>query len=281
MRFGLQFFRACRECDLPSSAVYRFARRFRGWVLSAGCVWLLFGCVASQEASREVDPKKAINTRLELGNKYLDAGNRDLALRQFLEVLDSDKKNAVAWQGLAAVHQQNREYKEAEKAFKKALAYSSQKDKADVQYHYAGFLVQHKRFAEAKKMFQAASKDLAYSRRAHAIYYAGRCELELGNTDTAEALFEHALNLRARLGGAALELADLAFAKREYDSAKRYLDHFESVSKPSARSLWLGIRIERIFGNDDKIASKAMALKNLFGYSKEYLEYQRLLESAE
>ena len=86
-------------------------------------------------------------------------------------------------------------------------------------------------------------------------------------------------NLKPELPSPVIELADLAFQEQDYASAKRYLDRYHKLTKPTARSLWLGIRIERIFGNKDKMASQALALKNLFGYSKEYLEYKQLIEN--
>jgi len=50
---------------------------------------------------------------------------------------------------------------------------------------------------------------------------------------------------------------------------------FESIADSSARSLMLGIRLERVFGNKDKEASLALRLKNKFPYSKELLDYQQ------
>ena len=67
--------------------------------------------------------------------------------------------------------------------------------------------------------------------------------------------------------------------KGEFADAKRFLDVYSRNARQSARSLWLGIRIERIFGNKDKEASYALALKNLHPYSREYLEYKNLIES--
>lgn len=95
----------------------------------------------------------------------------------------------------------------------------------------------------------------------------------------ALAAFQHALNLNPRLAPAAIELAEYSFAERDYASAKKYLDQFvRSNNRQTPRSLWLGIRIERIFGNKDKEASYALALKNMHPYSKEYLEYKNLIE---
>jgi type IV pilus assembly protein PilF len=243
-------------------------------------VMVLVGCVSTGATKQtKVDPAKAIDTRLELGMKYLESGNRDLALRSFLDVLNADKKNAPALRGLALVHQLNGESEAAEESFVKSIKYADSKQLSASRYTYGLFLSRKDRFADALVQFEAVAKDLAYPERANALYFAGRCSLEIGNKERAKAAFTHALNLRSTLAPPALELADLAFQEHDYAAAKRYLDRYSSLTQPSARSLWLGIRIERIFDNKDKVASQALALKNLFGYSKEYLQYKELLES--
>lgn len=238
----------------------------------------LGGCVSTGGATKaKIDPSKAAETRIQLGMRYLDSGNRDQALRQFLDVLKNDKKNPLALQGLGLVHQVNGEPEPAEEAFLKAIKYADERNLTKVRYSYGIFLSRQNRYEDAILQFDHVSKDLGFEKRASALYFTGRCALEMGNKIRAEAAFSHALNLKPRMGSAALELSDLAFQEQDYATAKQHLDRFNSVSKPTARSLWLGIRIERIFGNKDKLASQALALKNLFGYSKEYLEYKLLM----
>jgi len=86
------------------------------------------------------------------------------------------------------------------------------------------------------------------------------------------------LNLEPRRAQSALELAEIAFTARDYSKANKYLEQFSKSARHEPRSLWLGVRIERIFGNKDKEASYALALKNLYPYSQEYLDYKRFLE---
>ncbi len=238
----------------------------------------LIACVSTGGPQKtKLDPSKAIDTRLDLGMKYLDAGNRDQALRQFLDVLSTDKKNARGLQGLAIVHQLNGEMEDAEKAFKKSLSYANKEQINTIRYTYGLFLSRESRFAEAQAQFEAVAKEIGHPQRATALYYIGRCALELNNLDRAKGAFTHSLNLQSSMAAPALELADLSFQERDYSSAKNYLDRYNKRGEASARSLWIGIRLERIFGNQDKEASLALALKNMFGYSQEYLEYKQLM----
>ncbi|HEY7884529.1 MAG TPA: type IV pilus biogenesis/stability protein PilW, partial [Cellvibrionaceae bacterium] len=50
----------------------------------------------------------------------------------------------------------------------------------------------------------------------------------------------------------------------------------EAMARPVPQVLLLGIKIERIFGNNDKEASYALMLKNLYPYSPENLEYTQM-----
>ena len=80
---------------------------------------------------------------------------------------------------------------------------------------------------------------------------------------------------------ALLELAELKFDDGDYSRAKHYLDRFSERNRQVPQSLWLGVRIEKIFGNRDKERSYALALKNLFPYSDETLKYQKMVAENE
>ena len=71
----------------------------------------------------------------------------------------------------------------------------------------------------------------------------------------------------------------LYFDAKNYATSKAYLDRYIAMVDRTSRSLWLSIRIERIFGNKDKEASDILALKNLHPYSQEYLAYKKQLQS--
>jgi type IV pilus assembly protein PilF len=109
------------------------------------------------------------------------------------------------------------------------------------------------------------------------LYWAGRSQAEAGDMVKAKVSFQRALNVRPDFGEPYLELADDAFKARDYMNAQQHYEQFTRFSKQNPRSLWLGIRLYRVLGQDDKVASYALVLKNLYGSSDEYLEYQRLI----
>lgn len=240
----------------------------------------LTACVTVTDNPKpKIDKQKVLESNIKLGMAYLRQDQRDNALRSFAKALEVDKNSAEAHQGMALIHQVNGEYEMAENSFQRALKSRSDFSQADIEYTYGRFLVEKGRCDQAFPYFENASRDLTYRRRVNALFNLGLCAERAGDEARAEAFYKHALNINNKFAPAALELAHKKFDKRDYAEAKRYLDLFAGNARQSARSLWLGIRIERIFGNRDKEASYVLALKNLHPYSREYLEYKKLTEA--
>ncbi|MEW5248245.1 type IV pilus biogenesis/stability protein PilW [Microbulbifer discodermiae] len=235
----------------------------------------LGGCVTTGLPEREVDLDKALKTHVQLGLRYLQSGdNREVARYHFNKALELGKRNPQAHHGLALLYQADGELAVAESHFKKALRYDSHFSMA--RTNYGVFLYQQGRFREAREQFQIASEDLTYNRRSYALTNLGRASLSLGDVVAAESAFSRALGLDPDLPQALLELAELRFDSGNYPEAKKFLDRYSAHHRQVPQSLWLGVRIEKIFGNRDKERSYALALKNLYPYSAEALEYQKM-----
>lgn len=235
-------------------------------------------CVSTYDNSApKVNKFKASDTHVELGMSYLRNGDRVRSLSAFSRALEINSKSAEALHGMALIHQLNAEYVLSEKSFLRALKVYTAKSKTPIHLSYARFLFERERYAESMKYFEMVSRDISYPGRSNALYMLGLAALNTGNEPRALASFEHALNLNQKNTAAALELADIKLSKKEYPHAKKYLDQYASNAKHTARSLLIGIKIERVFGNKDKEASYAIALKNMYPYSKEYLEYKKAL----
>lgn len=233
------------------------------------------GCVTTTTGpNRTADKEKSLNSYIALGMAYLQRDDRDSSRRNFEKALDIDTKSHQAHNGMGLLFQLTGEPDLAEKSFRRAL--SEKSDFTQARVNYGVFLYSQDRFKEAFNNFEIAAQDLSYDRRALALAYVGQSALKAGNTQRARSAFEHSLNVDNKLALPMLELALLQFEEEDYESSKQNLDRHLEFAKASPKSLWLGIRIERIFGNKDKEASYALALKNLHPYSKEYLEYKKL-----
>jgi type IV pilus assembly protein PilF len=247
------------------------------WCCRIVCLTVLSGFLSACVTTTNRTPPNmdaAHDKRIELGMKYLGVGKRDNARYQFSEALELKKNSASAYHGIAMVHHANGETKHAEENFKKALRYATEKQKSPIYVSYGRFLMQRGEAKDACDYFEKAATDFDFTNRAEALYFAGQCARLTGNNARVKPALEHALNLSPDFVEPMVELAEIYFQEGEYTKSRRLLSRYEKLSNPTATSLWLGIRIERVFGNKDKEASYALALKNMHPYSKEYLEYK-------
>ncbi len=255
-------------------------RRAMVKVIKAACVvcgliWVA-GCVTT--TNRVVpDVEAALSTRIQLGMKYLGIDKRDNARFQFSEALKLDAKSAEAFHGIAMVHEANGEYEPAKEAYEKALKYADDRSRSAIFVSYGRYWMESGKPEKGCDYFEKAAADYDFKRRPEALYFAAKCASATGNLARVKPAYEHALNLNDQYTPVMIELAELYFVEGSYAKSKKLLDGYMNLVTPTARSLWLGIRIERIFGNKDKEGSYALALKNRHPYSKEYLEYKNLI----
>jgi type IV pilus assembly protein PilF len=70
-------------------------------------------------------------------------------------------------------------------------------------------------------------------------------------------------------------LAEVYYQLGDLNKAQKYYATYRlQVPTQSAESLWLGIRLAEKSSDHDTVASYALALKNLFPRSDEYVEYK-------
>lgn len=242
------------------------------YLLSGMAVCLLMGCV-TQQNGKIIDKNKSLDLHVQMANGYIEKGNRESARLHLQKAFDIKKDSPAATGAMAQLYILEGEPKLAEEQFK--LALKRDKSLTEVHNNYGVFLFNQKRYEESYDEFEKAAADLAFSGRSQALSNVGRVALKLGNTTRAQAAFEHAIILDKSNADAYIELADINFQKQEYAEAKKNLDLYAAIAQHSPRSLFLGIRLENIFGNKDQEASLANQLKNKFPYSSEYLEYKQ------
>ena len=226
------------------------------WII--GCIFstvLMTGCVTTNTGASQkskVDTEKVMENRLQLA----------------LELHD-------VW---ALLYQREMELEAAESHYKKALSYDPTFTRG--RNNYGLFLMRLNRIEEAHQQFVKGSEDLGYPKRAELLYKVGLTALKLDRVQEAEDAFTKAAILSPQMAMAYLELAEIAYKRGDNSRSKQLLDKYNTTkSNASPRGLWLGIRLENSFGNQDAEASQGMALRNLYPNSQENLEYQSWLKN--
>jgi len=241
-----------------------------------GLVFITFalqGCTISEitGSNLQKDPEKRIEVGLQAATAYLKGNDIENALRHLKKVLELDPKNAEAHQTMALIYTKENDLQKAESYYQKAIKYDEKLSSA--RNNYATLLYSLGRYEAAIEQLKVASEDLSYDNRAQAVQNLGLSYNKLGQTDNAEASFQTALRLNPKLAQSLLELTDILLQRKQYKLAGRYLNEYASITRHTARSLWLGIQIERAVGDENALARYELSLRKLFSKSGEYKQY--------
>lgn len=248
-------------------------------LLLAAAMALLPGCVSTRNGVvvTKNKPDAALNDHIHLGLGYLGEGNRESARFHLQKAAAIDPRSPGVHNGLALLYQVELDPERAEKHYLRAL--SLDPDFSQARNNYAVFLYQQQRHEEAYQQFIRVSADTEYGMRAQVFVSLGLVARQLGNREDSLEHFKKAIALRPGLAVAYLELAWSYYEQQTYPEAKIMLSRHESLAKPGPRSLWLAILLEHEFGNRDAEESKGLALRKLFPYSRENLDYQEWLKN--
>ncbi len=240
------------------------------WMLAA--VALLSACAVQEFPNdRKADTVAGARDRVAIAAEYLQKADNERALLHLRKALELDPKSPEGHNLMAVLLDRDGDRKGADTHYRRAL--SLRPDYPQAHNNYAGLLFREKRYREAAVQFEKAASDISYEMRAQAFEGLGRSALELRDRERAERAFQRALRLNADLPLANLEMADLRYRQDDLAGARsfyqRYLRLTASVPQ-TARSLWLGIRIERRLGDQNALASYELALKRLYPDSEEF-----------
>jgi type IV pilus assembly protein PilF len=233
----------------------------------------LNGCNQTTDGSGSgaVKPTSGTNdvaaVNLNLGIEYLRLGNYEKALSKLENAREADENYPPTYNTLGILYQRLGDKVRAEDNYQHALRLNSS-DPSTLN-NYGRFLCQERRFDEAEAAFLKAAQNPLYQTPEIALSNAGTCAMAHGNLDIAEKYFRSALEKNPRVAVALLQMAQISYTNASYLSARAYLQRYLEIGKHTAKTLWLGINIERELGDKNLLASYELLLKNKFPQSKE------------
>lgn len=198
---------------------------------------------------------------------YLQQGKVSIALNKIKRGLELDATSANAHNIIALIYERLGETSLAEEHYKQALKFDSHDPY--IRNAYGSFLCTQKKYQEANQHFMAALRNSLYPTPEVALTNAGICSDRQGNSEPAETYYRQALNANPKFPTALLRMVRISFEKKNYLSARGYLQRYLEVGQHTAETLWLGIRIERELGDLDTLASYEMLLRAKFPDSEE------------
>jgi type IV pilus assembly protein PilF len=252
------------------------------WVI--GCIFsmvLMTGCVTTNTGPSkkpEVDTEKVMQNRLQLALGYMGKGDHERAREHLNKATEVNSRSPELHDVWALLYQREMELEAAESHYKKALSYDPTFTRG--RNNYGLFLMKLNRIEEAHQQFVKGSEDLGYPKRSELLFKVGLTALKLDRVQEAEDAFTKSAVLNPQMSAAYLELAEIAYKRSDNDRSKKLLDKYNKTkSNASPKGLWLGIRLDNSFGNQNAEASQGMALRKLFPNSQENLEYQNWLKN--
>lgn len=246
-----------------------------GIIVLLASVALLHACVTTEKGGigSKANDKKALEYSVQLARSYIRGNNWEAAKRHLKNALAIDDSSYEVYEALALVFQNTGEFELAEKNYKKSIALNSSFSR--VRNNYATFLYQQRRYDEAAEQLEMVVEDTLYDKRPAAYINLGRAYAQLDQLQKAEEAFRRAYMMDRRNIALIYQLADVYYQLGEYAKSQQYYDAFRSqVKSQPASALWLGIRLADKFDNHNDMSSYALALKNLYPTSDEYLKYK-------
>jgi len=206
-----------------------------------------------------------LNTQLGVG--YLREGNLKLAWQKLKRALEADSNYSTAHNAMGLLQQRLGNMAEAEDHFKTAVSLNPADSAA--QTNYGSLLCATGRYQEGVQRFLNALKNSLYDRPEVAYNNAGLCTMSTGDFEAAERYFRAALERNPKIPTALLNMSELNFKKQHFLPARAYIERYQEVGKPSPKSLWLAVRIERKLGDRATARRYAMQLEKSFPDSRE------------
>ncbi len=248
----------------------------RSTLLGLAC--MLGACVSTLPPSDKTDLAEAARIRNVLGMNYLQMGDLEKAQAELEAARRLDPDVSETYNGLGLVYAREGDWARADKNFRRSVRMDSANGQA--QNDFGTFLFHQGKFEEACDRFAKASQNVGYEHRDAAFENLGLCYEQRKMTPEAKNAFFRALNLNAKLPVATLEYAEILFDEADYVHAQAGYQAYLTLmgSQPSsARGLWLGWRLARWSGDQNKLASLALALKHLYPQSPEYASYLKVV----
>jgi type IV pilus assembly protein PilF len=240
-------------------------------VLACG-VLLATACKGPTQIAEE--HKRTAKIYMELGVGYMREGKMDLAMSNLQRSLELEPDYSDTHNAIAVLYEQLGNSNKAREHFQRSIRLDPKNSRA--RNNYGRFFCKAGKLAEAEVEFLAAVQNPLYRTPEKAYTNAGNCALEEPDVEKAEEYFRKALAVNSAYAPALSSMARLSFDLENYISARAYLQRYAEVASHSAETLWLGVRIERLLGDRNALATYSVALKGRFPDSE---QTRLLLES--
>lgn len=162
----------------------------RTFIVSLTIFFLLFSCGGKEVKSSK---EKTLNDQKGLATASLHRGNFQQALIDIREAVKIDGSDPEVYNIEGLTYFGLKEYKEAEKSYKKAIKLKS--DYSEARYNLCGLYLTLDELDNAIDQCSKSASDLVYRSRYKAFTSLGVAYFRKGNTDKAKECYQKALDI--------------------------------------------------------------------------------------
>ncbi len=226
----------------------------------------LANCTTTSSSKKKPDPAKVAarksNVLINLGMAYVERGQYQVAMEEFNKALKIDPRSYDAHTAIANLYETIDQSQLAEQHYKKAIELAP--DNPSTLNNYGKYLCNKDNYSEAESYFAKAAETPLYSRPWIPLTNAGQCMQRASHFQKAEFNYRAALKKNPTYAPALMAMAQLSFEQKKYQSARAFLQRYESVQKLNAEQLHLAIEIEKALGDNETAAKYAQKLRKQF-----------------
>ncbi len=200
----------------------------------------------------EVATKKS-NVLIRLGMAYVERGQDQVALDQFNKALKIDPNSHDAHTAIANLYENIGQPALAQQHYNKAVELAP--DNPSTLNNYGKYLCNKGEYEEAAGYFTKAAETPLYARAWVPLTNAGQCMQRANQLDKAEQNLRGALQANPIYAPALIAMAQLSYQQQKYQTARAFLQRYESVRQLNPHQLLLAVKIELALG-DNHTANK-------------------------
>lgn len=225
---------------------------------------LLISCAS---VTKEDKNENSASIYLQLGVRYMDLGKLEIAKENLQLAQEKDPGNTQVHNAFAFLYEKLNDYSQAKEQYDAALELSPHD--WSVQNNFGRFLCDHGEYKQGMALLIAASSTQLNDRQWLALTNAGRCQLAMGQKQSAGTYFKQALIINNAYAPALLEMQKLSYQNGDYLAAKDYLQRYLNGAAQTSGTLWFGMLTERALGNKDLAKEYQKLLVEKFPLSEE------------
>lgn len=247
-----------------------------GYRLSVVAITLLVLVACTSDAVRKKpDRESSASINARLGLAYMQQGNYEVALEKLEKAIEQEPGLATGHHYIAELYRQLDSPDNAKRHYKKALKLTP--NDYSLNNNYGVFLCDQKDYDGAEQGFLMAVQNVPVHKPRYEFYEnLAQCMLRKPDRVKAEEYFRIVLAANPHQPVTLYQMARLSFDDAKYLRARAFFQRFTEVSRHTAETLWLGVRIERKLGDNKAADEFARQLKVNFPLTDETVE---LLES--